>query len=329
MNKQKLVSVIVPVYNNELYIDKCIKSLVDQTYQALEIILVDDGSTDQSGRLIQAWQEKDERIKVHRQENAGVSSARNVGLELATGTYLTFVDGDDYLGNRYIESLVTCMDEKNADMVICGLQMVKSDGTLIRKIIPRTYVRGQHEEWAFRISAVASHFYKREDWEKEHIRFHVGERGEDIPIAFYFSAACQNIVTLPEAEYYYVQHDRSASSQFQGLRTIGLPYEALREMIERTQSFQELYHTEWQELFLLRIFSSFIYLAKGADRAELDRLSEYIMNILKTYYPNYSRNPLTHIFSGLDIPFMQRLAVRTLVFVCKHGKLKGFLRIVC
>ena len=79
----------------------------------------------------------------------------------------------------------------------------------------------------------------------------------------------------------------------------------------------------------MRIFSTFIYLAKGAENAELDHLSGYIMHVLRMYYPDYSKNPLFHIWSGLDIPFMQRAAVWTLTKVCKHGMLKGFLRLVC
>ena len=329
MDKQKLVSIIVPVYNNELYIDKCIKSMVGQTYQALEIILVDDGSSDRSAEIIRDWSNRDSRIKFIQKQNGGTSSARNAGLDIATGMYLTFVDGDDYLGKEYIESFVKWMNKHDADMVICGLQMVTTDGKAIQKIIPGPYIRGQHEEWAFRISAVAAHFYKREDWEKYHIRFHIGERGEDIPIAFFFSAVCRNIVTLPNAEYYYVQHEKSASSQFQGLRTFSLPYEALEEMIERIQKLSPDSNRNFQMLFLMRIFSTFIYLAKGAENAELDHLSGYIMHVLRMYYPDYSKNPLFHIWSGLDIPFMQRAAVWTLTKVCKHGMLKGFLRLVC
>ena len=92
-----LISVIVPVYNVEEYLDRCIESIVNQTYKNLEILLIDDGSTDNSYNICDKWAKKDNRIKVVHKENGGVSSARNVGLDVATGDYIGFVDSDDYI----------------------------------------------------------------------------------------------------------------------------------------------------------------------------------------------------------------------------------------
>jgi len=93
----QLISVIVPVYIVEPYLDRCVQSIVNQTYKNLEIILVDDGSPDNSPAMCDAWAEKDSRIRVIHKENGGVSSARNAGLDMATGSYITFVDADDWL----------------------------------------------------------------------------------------------------------------------------------------------------------------------------------------------------------------------------------------
>ena len=95
--KNGLISVIVPVYNVESYLEKCIDSIIHQTYKNLEIILVDDGSTDNSGKICDVYKEKDSRIKVIHKQNRGLSSARNCGLEIAKGEYIGFVDGDDYI----------------------------------------------------------------------------------------------------------------------------------------------------------------------------------------------------------------------------------------
>ena len=99
------ISVIVPIYNVEKYIDRCIKSIVNQTYKNLEIILINDGSLDKSGQICDTWESKDNRIKVIHQMNSGVSVARNTGLENATGEYVTFVDSDDYIEPKYCEIL--------------------------------------------------------------------------------------------------------------------------------------------------------------------------------------------------------------------------------
>lgn len=113
----KLVSIIVPVYNIENYAENCIKSLVNQTYKFLEIILVDDGSTDNSGKLCDDYAKTDERIKVIHKTNGGLSSARNAGLDVVSGDYIMFIDGDDYIAENAVEILLKHMSNHDADMV--------------------------------------------------------------------------------------------------------------------------------------------------------------------------------------------------------------------
>ena len=100
-----LISVVVPVYNVKQYLDDCMHSIVNQTYENIEIILVDDGSTDGSGELCEEWKGKDSRIRVIHQENGGLSAARNTGIEHAKGSYIAFVDSDDWVSEEYIEKL--------------------------------------------------------------------------------------------------------------------------------------------------------------------------------------------------------------------------------
>lgn len=124
------LSVIVPIYNVEQYLDECIKSIVNQTYKNLEIILVDDGSPDNCPELCDIWAEKDSHIKVIHKENGGVSSARNVGLDAATGDFIAFVDSDDYLDSDMYEIMLTQMREHNADMAQCGIVRENADGSV-------------------------------------------------------------------------------------------------------------------------------------------------------------------------------------------------------
>lgn len=111
------VSIIVPVYNMELYIENTLNSLINQTYKNLEIICVDDGSKDKSAQIIKSFSEKDNRIKYIYKENSGVSAARNVGLEASQGEYITFVDGDDYLHYQALEILVECIEKTDCDII--------------------------------------------------------------------------------------------------------------------------------------------------------------------------------------------------------------------
>lgn len=125
-----LVSVIVPIYNSGKFLRKCIDSLLIQSYQFLEIILIDDGSTDNSGDICKEYLKKDKRIKYFYKNNRGVSSARNMGLDVMTGEYVTFVDSDDYLEKNHIEDLLKDLLHEKADISICGYIREKEDGTI-------------------------------------------------------------------------------------------------------------------------------------------------------------------------------------------------------
>ena len=114
-----LVSVIVPIYNVEKYLNKCIESIINQTYKNLEIILIDDGSTDKSGKICDRFAKKDNRIKVIHQKNAGVSSARNTGIDSADGLWIAFIDSDDWVEENYIKNLIE-NTSKDVDVVQCG-----------------------------------------------------------------------------------------------------------------------------------------------------------------------------------------------------------------
>lgn len=116
----QLVSVVVPVYKVERYLDRCVSSIVSQTYQNLEILLVDDGSPDRCPEMCDAWKERDPRVRVIHQKNQGQCAARNTGLKGASGAYLCFVDSDDYIEKDYIRDLLTALQSSGSDIAVCG-----------------------------------------------------------------------------------------------------------------------------------------------------------------------------------------------------------------
>ena len=115
-----MISVIIPVYNVEEYLDDCLTSVLAQTYSNLEILLINDGSTDNSGVICDKYAQTDSRIKVFHKENGGVSSARNIGLENATGQYIAFVDPDDWIEPNMYETIITQFEKSDVDAVFCG-----------------------------------------------------------------------------------------------------------------------------------------------------------------------------------------------------------------
>lgn len=127
-----LISVIVPIYGVEAYLDRCIRSIVEQTYGNLEIILVDDGSPDNCPAMCDAWAEKDRRIRVIHKENGGLSDARNAGLAVASGEYISFIDSDDWIESTFYEALLGAMQRTGAEVAACATNFVAENGEVLR-----------------------------------------------------------------------------------------------------------------------------------------------------------------------------------------------------
>ena len=317
---------MVPVFNAGRYLNKCLCSLLNQTWNNLEIIIIDDGSTDGSGSLLDQAAILDDRIRLVHQKNAGVAVARNVGIEMATGDYLTFVDGDDFLADDYIQRVCEKALSSRADMVICGLTYVSDQNELLRIIVPEKYEKGIHEEWPMRISAVCSHFYRRSLWVESSVRFFPGERGEDIPIALYFSGMCSRIEILKYAGYYYVQHSDSAMHRFRGLRDYELPLHSLEMIIDKMQKTGLINDYLWHELFVLRIMATCMFsLAPGAEKNKKRELCNFIYRILHSWYRGYMKNPYVNNFFLTEFPFPQKAAVFLLVILTRFHLLYPFI----
>ncbi len=131
MRKKELISIIVPIYNTQNFLNKCVDSILNQTYRELEIILVDDGSTDESGKICDKYKLIDNRVKVIHKKNGGVSMARNYGLKMINGEYVIFIDSDDWLENNMIETLYNNMIKYKVDISICNFEIDCKDGKKI------------------------------------------------------------------------------------------------------------------------------------------------------------------------------------------------------
>ena len=144
--KEVTVSVIVPVYNIANYLAECLDSLINQTYRKLEIIVVDDGSTDASSQIADDYGKKDSRIKVIHQKNSGLSAARNAGLEVITGEYVAFLDGDDWVESNWIATQLETIEHEDADVSICGYEAVYQNTRIRNKSVPAHSVLNDYED---------------------------------------------------------------------------------------------------------------------------------------------------------------------------------------
>ena len=135
-NKNPLVSIVVPIYNTEDCLDQCIESIVDQSYKRIEILLIDDGSTDNSYDICEKWQKNDNRIKLFRKENEGISITRNFGTSKSSGDYVLYIDSDDWISSKLVETAVDYAVNKSADIVLFRFVSVKIDGTIRHQSAP-------------------------------------------------------------------------------------------------------------------------------------------------------------------------------------------------
>lgn len=227
------ISVIVPVYNVEKYLEECLESIQKQTYKNLEIIIIDDGSTDNSGRICDEYAKKDDRIKVIHQLNQGLSEARNVGIQNATGRYIGFVDSDDYIDIDMYNMLITNMKREDADISCCSSLKVYKNKIKINKknncygcINSEKAIKLLCEGHFIRVS-VYTKLYKREIF--ENIRFPKGKKSEDIYVSYKLLDLADKIVYTSIQKYYYRQRIGSITNS----GNINLDaIEASKEMVE-------------------------------------------------------------------------------------------------
>ena len=217
-----LVSVIVPVYNVEQYLDRCLKSITEQTYKNLQIILVDDGSPDNCPKICDAWAGRDSRIEVIHKQNAGLGMARNSGLEIAKGEYVFFFDSDDYVDKTIVEKCLAKAKENNSDVVVFGHVVVFDNGyTKERKISKeKTLFVGSEVKhtllpamftYSLGFGVSACKMFNLKVLKNSGVRF-VSERelaSEDAVFSLEVFSKINSVSIVPEGLYYYYQRENS------------------------------------------------------------------------------------------------------------------------
>lgn len=222
---QELISVIVPIYKVEQYLNQCISSIVNQTYKNLEIILVDDGSPDQCPQMCDEWAERDSRIKVIHKANGGLSDARNAGLEVCSGEYLAFIDSDDWIEPDYVEKMLDAAVTEKADIVACTfVNEYELTGKTVFK--PKEFFVGNTEEALYmlysgtRIAAAAMKFYRRKIWMD--LRFPLGRLYEDALTTYRVFDLAERIVQISDGLYHYRIREGSIMTSSFSLKTVGI-----------------------------------------------------------------------------------------------------------
>lgn len=299
-----MVSIIIPVYNTEQYIQDCLTSIIAQDYTDWECILVDDGSTDNSGEICDEFASQDSRFRVVHKINAGVSDARNSGMESALGEWVCFIDSDDWIGEKHLQNLVNAISDE-IDYVISGNEMIL-DGKLCRHIHPSEYK-------VFPLNAAGSEpmadlleqhlpygptnkLFRKSIIQRQNIKFPTNTSyGEDLLFNFSYFQYVRNIATVPISDYYYRQIGSSLSHKTRPDRFNNDYYQwcVRRDFLVchdmwtdriKLYMYKELWGVVYDGLFECSVKCTYGYVKRILSIPEIDKLSIYKNDFICSYW---------------------------------------------
>ena len=279
------ISVIVPVYNTEKYIEKCLESIANQTMKDLEILVINDGSTDQSEEIIKKYKEehKDINIRYFKKENGGLSDARNFALSYVTGKYISFVDSDDYIDSNLYSHLEEYM-EQEIDLIKFKIQMVNEEGKVLQKQEGPVFEKCIGEQ-AFEKLCIKEKFldpaciylYKTEFFMKNHFQYRIGTYHEDFGLTPLIIVKAKSFVSVEEYGYYYLQTVNSITREINYEKEIKKAKDLLEHYDNMIKTIEK-YEIEKKSKELVKRYYTNAILLKAND-LKGDDLQEYIKQI--------------------------------------------------
>lgn len=286
-----LISIIVPVYKVEKYLSRCLESIVNQTYKNLEIILIDDGSPDNSGKICDEYAEKDSRIKVIHKENSGVSSTRNLGLKKATGDYISFIDSDDWIEFDMYEKMIEVINKENVDLVKCSYiyeydESSKKIENLYSesKCIDLKNNKKSYIDFIFEgntLPAMWTFLIKRERIDEISLKFDENLIvGEDLIFVLNLICHCNSIYILNEHLYHYFIHEQSAMNSKEKMvrnaRNFLSLYTKMEQLFEKSNIYDEEYKEKLARYIFYRIYVRISEIAVEAKKRDI--IKEFLYN---------------------------------------------------
>lgn len=316
------------MYNCEKYIERCIASLLKQTYKEIEIIIVDDGSTDGSSEIVQQIQTINDKIRYIYQENSGPGAARNNAIDLSKGEYLLFVDADDYLAEDYVFDLVACAEENQSELVLAGFTFVYENKKKTKEIVPLYYKQNVNEEWAYKLSLCCCRLYSSAFWKTNSLKFNTNRkaRAEDVPIALFTNAMARNISVVQNSGYFYFQHQDSAMNRVRKRKervVFEFPYEAFSDMFQQIKTMQFMNSKSFFSVGILKFLAHFkfvIYIR--APYSEKKRYKRYIDSVLGECIPKIIKD-WKECRVSIGFPVFHKVAIQLLVWDLQSSLLVG------
>ena len=296
------VSIIVPVYNVEKYLEKCLDSLVNQTFKDIEIIIVNDGSTDNCRKIIDKYYAKyTSIIKVINQENKGLGAARNAGLKLVTSDYVIFVDSDDYIETNMVYEMYNKILQEQADFVICGFNVVNEQYELTSKTFPNEYeIYDFNTQMIFGNLCACNKIIKRSLLDDD-LKFRSNVWYEDIDFSFKLFLKSKKMCILPKNLYNYLLRQGSIMNSNNLRKNLDL-IDAFNEIINyaKKNNCFEKYYNEIEFLVIDHLYISCIVRILtniNSTKKEKDELLNIILEYINNNFKNYSKNKYIKLLS--------------------------------
>ena len=293
------ISVIIPVYNVEKYLNKCVDSVISQTYKDLQIILVDDGSTDRSSKICDEYAKADTRISVIHKQNGGLSSARNAGMEIVEGDYITFLDSDDYVSPTVYEELYKIIKSQDSDSIACTcFRRVDEAGNVYKKNDPHSKPSStSNTEYLREILlhigdvSVCTKLFPRKMLKNKH--FEEEKLNEDLLFMVDLIPCFKTIVYTGAVGYYYLVRDNSTSSGYG---------KAVEDMASNAVAVNEKVQYEYPELreegYRFALFQNMAYLLL-IPQALRTKSNEKYLEALKYLKKTFFKNGITNRYLGI------------------------------
>lgn len=300
-----LVSVIMPIYNGAEYISKSIMSVIRQTYQEWELLLINDGSVDESEEIVyRIIEDNNERkIRYVKQENCGIAEARNRGLEKAEGDYIFFIDQDDWLESDCVEVLMNEILASNADLVIGGVNKVNCEGEIVD-----CWSLDSQQSWSkFRITAPWGRVFKKSLIDEKKISFFDTKISEDMYFNVLFISHASNVKVVSYVGYNWLQNQESEShSNWSKMSDDRNPLIMLTELHRRMGEGSLIKKEEMTFFFTKYLIWYLLFCSRGADYERVKTRSKEVFEWLKKYYPNFSK----YVWKSFGFPKGEQIKVR-------------------
>lgn len=323
------VTVIIPAYNAEKYIRKCIESVLSQKYKQFFILVVNDGSTDNTEKIVMDYvKDNPEKIFLYTKENGGISDARNSGIKRTKTKYVTFLDSDDYLDSNYLDLLIKAAEKNNADMVCSGQFKISEDGHILNTI---SY-HPTNEKCLTRRLNISGKLYNVDYLNKWNIRFPKGKTYEENSFNLQCMFLTDKCYFIDYEGYYQVVHEGSITSRT--IEADNLPLHEWDECINKILNNDiEGVDKPLFEFTVLSFFTYFLFVRNRKreylDNANHKKSAASIQIIASTFedivnqnFPNAVRNKYAKVFRYKELQLQQRLGVKIFAMLCKMRVLK-------